>query len=220
MAERKLSRYSWARLGTVAAREVRECFIIGAGNAGLKQKLITALVGITIAAMIAIFAVPSYREGEPSLHGRLPKNFAFTVDGKAQHLSDLRGHLVVLNFWASWCPPCVEEAPSLNALQQRIAGMGGIVLGVDPDVNGEDPAAYQKFLKDYQIAYPTYLDTSQQIAASYGTVVYPETYIISPDGKIDRKIIGPQDWSSPEIVAYLDGLMGQKQAAQESSLVP
>jgi cytochrome c biogenesis protein CcmG, thiol:disulfide interchange protein DsbE len=186
----------------------------------LKQKLITGMVALVIAAMVVIFAVPSYREGEPSLHGKLPKDFGFTMDGKAEHLSDLRGHLVVLNFWASWCPPCVEEAPSLNALQQRIASMGGIVLGVDPDVNGEDRAAYEKFLKDYQIDYPTYLDTSQQIAASYGTVVYPETYIIGPDGKIDRKIIGPQDWSSPGIVAYLDGLMGQKPGTQESSLLP
>jgi cytochrome c biogenesis protein CcmG, thiol:disulfide interchange protein DsbE len=186
----------------------------------LKEKLITGLAGLVIAAMITIFAVPSYREGEPSLHGRMPKDFAFTLAGKAQHLSDLRGHLVVLNFWASWCPPCVEEARSLNALQLQISGMGGIVLGVDPDVNGEDQATYQKFLKAYQIDYPTYLDTSQQIAASYGTVIYPETYIIGPDGKIDRKIIGAQDWSSPEIVAYLHGLMGQKPATQESSLVP
>jgi peroxiredoxin len=188
----------------------------------LKQKLITALVAIFVVALITVFLSPTYREGEPSIHGRQPKDFAFTMNGKPMHLSDLRGHVVVLNFWASWCQPCVDEAASLNALQQRISSMGGTVLGVDPDVNGENETAYEKFLKDNGIVYPTYLDTSQQIAASYGTTMYPETYIISPDGKLDRKIIGPQDWSSPEMVSYIASLVqkGQSSAAQESSLIP
>jgi cytochrome c biogenesis protein CcmG/thiol:disulfide interchange protein DsbE len=187
---------------------------------GLKQKLITGLVGLVVAALVLIFVSPAYREGEPSIHGKQPKDFAFTIDGRPAHLSDLKGHVVLLNFWASWCPPCVEEAPSLNTLQQHISAMGGTVLGIDPDVNGEDQASYEKFLKDYQISYPTYLDTSQQIAASYGTSVYPETYIIGPDGKFDRKIVGAQDWSSPEIVSYLSALMSNKQTSQVSSLIP
>jgi cytochrome c biogenesis protein CcmG, thiol:disulfide interchange protein DsbE len=186
----------------------------------LKQKLITGLVALFVAALAAVFVSPSYREGEPSIHGRPAKDFAFTVDGKPMHLSDFRGHVVVLNFWASWCGPCVDEAPSLNQLQQRISALGGTVLGVDPDVNGEDQASYEKFLKDNQITFPTYLDTSQQIAASYGTSMYPETYIISPDGKLDRKIVGQQDWTSPEMVRYLASLMPKKQTTQESSLLP
>lgn len=188
----------------------------------MKQKLITALVAIFVVALITVFVSPTYREGEPSVHGRQPKDFAFTMNGKPMHLSDFRGHVVVLNFWASWCQPCVEEAASLNALQQRISSMGGTVLGVDPDVNGENQAAYEKFLKDNGIVYPTYLDTSQQIAASYGTVAYPETYIIGPDGKLDRKIIGPQDWSSPAMLSYIASLVqkGPSATTQESSLLP
>ncbi len=188
----------------------------------MKQKLITGVVALFIIALVAVFVSPAYREGEPSIHGQEPKDFAFTMNGKAMHLSDLRGHVVVLNFWFSSCPPCVEEAASLNALQQRIASMGGTVLGVDADVDPENEASYKKFLTDNAITYPTYLDTSRKIAASYGTTVFPETYIISPDGKLDRKIIGAQDWSSPEMVSYIASLATKKQPAgtQESSLVP
>jgi cytochrome c biogenesis protein CcmG/thiol:disulfide interchange protein DsbE len=185
----------------------------------LKQKLITLVVGALVAAMVALFAAPSYRQGEPSLHGRKAQDFALTVNGEPMHLSDFRGHLVVLNFWASWCGPCVDEAPSLNSLQQRISALGGTVIGVDAGVN-EDEASYQKFLTDYHISFPTYLDTSKQIAASYGTIMYPETYIINPDGTFDRKIIGPQNWTSPEMVAYIDSLIPKKHSAQETSLVP
>jgi len=111
---------------------------------------------------------------------------------------------VVLNFWATWCPPCVEEAPALNQLQQAIAPQGGMILGISVD---EDDEAYKKFLVDHSIVFPTYRDPSKQIAASYGTSMFPETYIIDRRGRIARKIIGPQDWASPEMVAYLRDLM-------------
>ncbi len=186
----------------------------------MKQKLITGLVGLFIAAIVAVFVSPAYREGEPSIARQTPKDFAFTMNGKPMHLSDLRGHVVVLNFWFSSCPPCVEEAASLNALQQRISAVGGTVLGIDADVAPEDQAAYEKFLKDNSIVYPTYLDTSQKIAASYGTEMYPETYIIGPDGKFERKIIGAQDWTSPEMLSYISSLEPKKQSVQESSLLP
>jgi cytochrome c biogenesis protein CcmG/thiol:disulfide interchange protein DsbE len=190
-------------------------------NRELKQKLITVLVGLFVAALLALFMTPDYREGEASIHGtKPPMDFAFTMNGKPMHLSDLRGHVVVLNFWASWCPPCIQEAPSLNTLEARVSAAGGIVLGVDPGIN-EDESSYEKFLTDYQVTFPTYLDTSKQIAASFGTTMYPETYVIAPDGKFDRKIIGPQDWTSPDMSSYFDSLLGGKQqAAQQSSLLP
>ena len=94
-----------------------------------------------------LFARPDYRQGEPSLRGSTPKDFPLTLDGKPTQLSDLRGKVVLLNFWASWCQPCIEEAPSLNALQQRIAPLGGTVLGVNVGVDDEE-AAYENFLDD------------------------------------------------------------------------
>ena len=92
-------------------------------------------------AVLAFFTLPHYRQGESSVAGKTAENFAMDLDGKPAHLSDLRNKVVVLNFWASWCGPCVEETPSLIALQQRIASRNGVVLGVSVD---EDPGGVPK----------------------------------------------------------------------------
>jgi cytochrome c biogenesis protein CcmG, thiol:disulfide interchange protein DsbE len=175
----------------------------------LKRKLKTGLVLAFVAGLIVLFARPEYRQGEPSLHGRPAKDFQFTLDGKPANLSDLRGKVVILNFWATWCPPCIDEAPSLNQLQQRLAPAGGVVLGVNAGVNDSE-SAYENFLKAQKIDFPTYFDSSKQIALSYGTSMYPETYVIDRKGRIDRKIIGPQDWTGPTMMAYFDSVLNEK----------
>jgi cytochrome c biogenesis protein CcmG/thiol:disulfide interchange protein DsbE len=174
----------------------------------LKQKLITGSVLLFIAALVVVFSLPDYRQAEPSLGGRPEKDFQFVLNGKSTRLSDLRGHFVVLNFWATWCQPCVDESPSLSRLQNEIAPIGGVVLGVDYGVNDTEDA-YTKFLIDYKVRYPTYFDRSAQIALQYGSSMVPETYVIDVRGKIDRKIIGDQNWTSPAMIAYFSSL-GQR----------
>lgn len=173
----------------------------------LKRNITTVLVLAFIAALLFLFARPDYRQGEPSLRGTPEKDFALILNGKPGRLSDLKGKVVLLNFWATWCPPCVDEAPSLNALQRRIAPLGGTVLGVSVD---DAEQAYQDFIKRYELSFPTYRDTTKQIPLMYGTTMYPDTYIIDRGGKLDRKIVGAQDWSSPEMTQYLNHLLGAK----------
>jgi cytochrome c biogenesis protein CcmG, thiol:disulfide interchange protein DsbE len=180
--------------------------IIRGSHRDLKRKLNTVLVVLFIAGLIALFVYPDYRQGEPSLRGQAAKDFEVTLDGKPVKLSDYRGKVVVLNFWATWCQPCVDEAPSFNQLQKRISPLGETVLGVSLD---DDQNAYDNFLKTYNIGFPTFRDTSKKIALAYGTSMYPETYIIDRQGRIDRKIIGPQDWTNPEMLAYLESLQRQ-----------
>jgi peroxiredoxin len=168
--------------------------------------------GVAVAlAILAVFVMPSYRQGEASIAGSRAEDFAIQLDGRPAHLSDLKGKVVVLNFWATWCPPCVEETPALNELQQRIAARGGVVLGVSAD---EDAGAFTNFLKEKNVVFKTYRDPStvgnvSPIAKSYGTLAYPETYIIDRQGKIARKVIGLQQWNSPEMLAYFDAILGQ-----------
>jgi len=173
----------------------------------MKQKLRGGLVMVGALAVLYLFAMPSYRQGEPSVAGRRAPDFTVQADGRQVHLSDFRGKVVVLDFWASWCPPCVEEAPSLNALQQRISSQGGTILGISWD---DDPSAYKKFLGEHQVNFPTYLDNARKIGTNYGTVMIPEAYLISRDGRIAGKIVGQQDWTSPELTAALDALLHSK----------
>jgi len=158
------------------------------------------------AFVLAFFTLPHYRQGESSIAGKTAEDIPLDINGKSEHLSDFRGKVVVLNFWATWCPPCVEETPALIELNKRIANRNGVVLGVSVD---EDPAAYEKFIQDHGINFPTSRDASKKYAQDYGTVMYPETYIIDRRGKIARKVIGPQDWNSAEMVAYFDALLAQ-----------
>lgn len=171
------------------------------------RRVVNGGVLLAVAGVLWLFLTPMYRQGEPALTGKKAPGFSFTMDGKPMQLSDMHGKVVVLNFWASWCPPCVEETPALNRLQARIAPQGGVVLGVSED---ESEAKYRQFLQEQGVVFPTYRDPAQKINLDYGTTVFPETYIIDRDGKIARKVIGPQEWDRGENYAFLESLL-QKQ---------
>ncbi len=124
---------------------------------------------------------------------------ALSIPGQpALSLQALRGRVVVLNFWASWCAPCLEEFPSLAALQQQMPGI--IVLAISFD---RDPAAYQSFLRRHPFALHMALDASGRSNQAFGTTMPPETFILDKNGVVRRKFIGAQDWTSPEILNYL-----------------
>ncbi len=162
---------------------------------------IASYLGLAGAAvLIAFFAVPSFRGGQASIAGRTAPNFSFTLNGQPTRLDAMHGKVVVLNFWATWCPPCVDETASLEQMSTELQPLGVTVLGVSVD---EDASAYRKFLADRHVTFPTYRDPSKNIPVSYGTFMYPETYVIGRNGKIDRKLIGEQNWTSPHMLSYL-----------------
>jgi peroxiredoxin len=126
-------------------------------------------------------------------------NFEVTAnDGKKYSVKDFHGKVLVLNFWASWCKPCVDEMPSLNRFAQDMKGQGVTVLGISVD---HDEEKYKKFVKGANIQFPVFRDVKADIPASYGTFKYPETYIIDKNGKVVEKIIGEKMWVDPEVVA-------------------
>jgi len=172
----------------------------------LKHKILGPIGLILAGGILLAFAFPSYRQGEPSLAGRKAAEFNFQLAGQPAHLKDLHGKVVLLDFWASWCPPCLEEAASLNQLQQDISQRGGVILAISED---EDQAAYEKFIQDNHVNFPTYRDPTKKIKESYGTVMIPEAYLIDRQGKIARKIVGGQNWQSPEVMASINTLLNQ-----------
>ena len=171
----------------------------------LLRKLANWAVIAFIAAVLYVFATPSYRQGEPSIAGSNAKDFPLTFEGRQARLSDFRGRVVVLNFWASWCGSCVEEMPDLDRLQARIHSRGGVVLAVNVD---EDCGSYDTFLKRHPVRFQTTCEpTSKRVSLDYGTVGILETYVIDRHGRIVRKVIGPQQWDSAEMLAYFDALL-------------
>lgn len=173
----------------------------------MKRKIFTGVTLGAVAGLLVLFASPSYKQGMASPAGSMAKSFSFQMDGKSSSLADLRGKVVVLNFWATWCPPCVDETPSLVALQKHLAAKGGTIIGISLD---EDEQAYTRFVQQNGIDFPTYRDPSKKIPEEYGTYMYPETYIIDRHGRIARKIVGAQDWMSPSMTEYLDSVLAER----------
>lgn len=108
--------------------------------------------------------------------------------GQTVRLSDLQGQTVVVNFWASWCPPCRTEAPELQKVHQQFQGQDVVILGVD--LWDSDKSA-QTFLRDFGISYPNGPNSKGDIAIEYGVMGIPETYVINQRGDVVRRWIGP-----------------------------
>src|SRR6202142_98622 len=159
------------------------------------------------AALIAIgllgALIGCYSGNHPARIGSNAPDFTLQDSDHSITLSQFRGQVVVLNFWATWCPPCIEETPSLVRMTARMKDKGVVVLAVSIDA---DDAAYHKFLKDYSVNMVTVRDESRKASDLYGTFGWPETYIIDRSGVIRRKFIGAVEWNSPEITDYLSKL--------------
>jgi cytochrome c biogenesis protein CcmG, thiol:disulfide interchange protein DsbE len=144
-----------------------------------------------------------YSGSRPPHIGTTAPDFTLQDSDRKVTLSDFRGKVVVLNFWATYCPPCLEETPSLVQLQRRLKDRGIVVLGVSWDADGD---VYHKFLSDQRIDFVTVRDPDQKSSRLYGTFKIPETYIIDRQGVVRRKFISDVDWSRPEIVDFLNHL--------------
>ena len=159
----------------------------------------SVVAGVLLIGVMAVVAVGFTRDPsriESPLVGRVASEFRLvSLDGATIDLADLRGRPVVVNFWASWCIPCRDEAPLLRAAQERYAPQGVAFIGV---VYQDSAASAQAFVDRYGIAYPSLLDPDGRTALDYGVYGIPETYFIAADGTIRAKQIGPLDAESLE----------------------
>ena len=154
--------------------------------------------------VIAACVLPgcSSKEG-PAVEGKPAPDFALKdLSGTQRKLSDFKGKIVLVNFWATWCPPCREEIPSMVKLNQLMKGKPFQLLAVSIDEKGAEEVA--AFFKSSGVLLPALLDTDQAVSKRYGTTGVPETFVINSKGVILKKVVGGFDWSAPEIVAFLD----------------
>jgi thiol-disulfide isomerase/thioredoxin len=125
--------------------------------------------------------------------------------GNTLKLSDLKGKVVLLNFWATWCPPCREEIPSMMKLNTVMAGKPFQMVAISIDEDGKP--AVESFFKESGLSLPAYLDESGASSKAYGITGVPESFIIDKQGVLVKKVIGGFAWDSPEAVSFLEGLM-------------
>lgn len=155
-----------------------------------------------LATLCLLLVTGCDRGARPDMVGRPAPQFTVVDADRKVALSDHRGKIVVLNFWATWCPPCVEEMPSLVAMQAKMKDKV-TVLAVSTD---HDKAAYDKFIREKTVGLLTVRDSELKSARLYGTYRYPETFVIDANGVLRRKFIGPVEWNNPEIIDYLNKL--------------
>lgn len=141
------------------------------------------------------------RGAHPVQVGKKAPDFNVSDGTDTIHLASYRGKVVLLNFWWSQCPPCIEETPALEQLHRDRPDLQ--IVGVSIDT---DPDSYHRFLARYHVEYPTVMDPTQSAAKLYHTDGWPETYIIDKDGVIRRKVVGDPGWNNPEIRAFLKNL--------------
>lgn len=153
-----------------------------------RRLVITLIVIIPLLVLLAYGFGRDPRYITSPLRGHPAPRFTLTLfDGKKLSLDDLRGKVVFLNFWASWCPPCRAEARELEATWQRLKDGDVIFLGIDIQDSEKDALA---FLREFNITYPNGRDASGKIAIDYGVWGIPETFFIDPDGRITYKHVG------------------------------
>jgi thiol-disulfide isomerase/thioredoxin len=203
-------------------------------HAVIKRRTLAA-VGLALLALAA--TAPGFAAGWVAAAGGTPsapegpfaRDFTFsdppvpapseafqTLDGAPVALSDFRGKVVLVNFWATWCAPCVKEMPALERLHLQLAEEGLAVLAVSQDRNGA--AAVTPFLGRIDLQHlPVYLDHRGTLGRAFGVQGLPTTYVVGRDGRALAALVGPAEWDSPEAVAFLRHYLRQEPALIDTS---
>ena len=158
------------------------------------------LLSLTLLLPVALVSACD-RGAHPAQTGKAAPDFTVADGLTSIHLASYRGRVVLLNFWWSECEPCIVELPSLLELHRDQPDLAILAVSID-----EDPDSYSRFLVRRHVDLITVRDPHQSAAKLFHTEQWPETYVIDRKGVIRRKFIGAQDWSNPEVRAYLKSL--------------
>jgi len=174
----------------------------------MRNLLLIVVVAIVGAAVYLVSSSSSRSPGEwvkTVAVGDVAPDFQLEdTKGNKVSLSDLRGKVVMVNLWATWCPPCIEEMPSMERLHEVMAGEDFVLLAINAEQNGR--TVVPEFLQKTPYTFPILYDDKGVVQKLYGVYKFPESFIVGKNGKVVEKIIGPLDWSSLKTITYLKGL--------------
>lgn len=167
----------------------------------MRRVLLLALVVIGLGVLLTLVRAPTPEQ-------RAAPDFVLPdLNGQVVRLSQLRGKVVLLNVWATWCPPCRKEMPTMEALYQKMKDTDFVMLAASQDVDGKNTVA--PYLQEGGLTFPVLLDVNGEIGKKYKVTGYPETYIIDRQGNIVHHHIGYNDWSQPAVETALRRLADQ-----------
>ena len=166
---------------------------------GLILVVVILLVGFAVYVTTNLPTTTSVVAGEAAPDFQLED-----TKGNQVSLAALRGKVVLVNFWATWCPPCREEMPAMERLNEVMADDDFVMLAINTEQKGR--TVVPEFLKKTPYTFPILFDDKEVVQQRYGVYKFPESFVIRKDGTVDQKIIGPLDWSSTKTIAYFKGL--------------
>lgn len=129
-----------------------------------------------------------------------------SLQGERFIRKDYRNKVTIINFWATWCPPCVEEIPMLNRLKEKMQGTNFEIFSIN---YGEDRVTINKFLERVNVHYPVLLDEGGQVSGEWNTIILPSTYVIGPDGRFAYTVNAAIEWDNPQVVRAMKELVKQ-----------
>jgi peroxiredoxin len=178
------------------------------GRMSYRETIFVLLAVIALAVLFLLRQNNSYLKFSPLETGRAAPNFTLPgIDGKMVSLSEYRGHVVLVNIWATWCSPCVDEMPSMERLYQELKDENFEIVAISIDEMGAEAVA--PFMKKNNLSFAALLDPEGTIKSLYQATGVPESFIIDKQGILIEKIIGPRNWADPAAVRYLRGLIIQ-----------
>ncbi len=166
----------------------------------------TVIIILVAVAVVSFMIYGKKGEFEPVIAGKEAPDFTLPdLQGKMVKLSDFRGKVVFLNFWATWCKPCEEEMPSMQALYNSLKGRDFEMLAVSVDSKGGE--VVQEFVDKYRITFPVLHDQDGKVKETYKTTGVPETFIIDQNGVVAEKVWGPRDWARKSSISSILDLL-------------
>ena len=133
------------------------------------------------------------------------------IKGTTSTLADYRGKVVLVNFWASWCPPCIREMPGLQRLQEKLADQPFVILAINV---GEKKYRVWKFAKLIDFTLPVLLDTHSKTFADWGASVLPTSFLLDSKGRIRYRVVADLEWDSEEVISLIEALINEEENEQ------
>ncbi len=172
----------------------------------MKKKILFVLIAMSLLCFpVLSCAIEGKTDNIGTQKGNIAPDISlYDLDGKAVKLSDFRGQVVMLNFWATWCGPCEAEMSSMEAIYKKYKDSGFVILAVDV---GDSEVKVKRYVKEHNLTFPVLLDWSQAIAGDFAIIGFPTTFIIDQNGVIRAVVVGERNWEETQNSKLISDLL-------------